>query len=172
MTAYPEADFSSSRTFFEETVAELSGQSAAGLDHGELERRVQRRGTELMRLLTQEHLHLRAHREARSREPMRGCDGEARTERRPSSRLLGTLFGDVGVFRLALVKRGVPGGLRPLDAELNLPPGKHSQGVARAVAWGVAQGSYETAVADIRRTTASTIGKRQTAGRGARREHG
>lgn len=96
MTAYSEAAFSPSRTLFEETVADLSCQSAAGLAHRELERRFQRRGTELMRLLTREHQHPRAHREARSREPMRGYDGEARTERRPSSRLLGTLFGDVG----------------------------------------------------------------------------
>lgn len=66
---------------------------------------------------------------------------------------------DMGV---TLVKRGVPGSLRPLVAELSLPRGKHSQGGARAVAWSVAQGSYETAVADIRRTTASTMGKRQT----------
>ena len=114
MTAYPEADFSSSRTFFEQTVTDLSDASSASLDHGELERLVRARGTELMRLLTQDHLDLRAHREAQTREPMRGSDGKARTERRPSGRLLGTLFGDVGVSRLSLVKCGVAGGLRPL----------------------------------------------------------
>jgi len=156
MTAYPEADFSSSRTLFDATVAELCGEDTAHMDHGELERLVEARGTELMRALFQDHLDLRAVREEESLEPVRGSDGKARTERRPSSRQLGTLFGEVGVQRLALVKRGVSGGLRPLDAELNLPAGKHSQGVARAVAWAVAQGSFDATVANIRRTTASS----------------
>jgi len=161
MTAYPDADFSSSRACFGELVSSLSGTETAALDHEEVERIINSDGLELMRRLMQDHLELRARREEESREPTRGSDGEVRPERRRSSRQLGTLFGDVEVRRLALFKRGVSGGLRPLDAELNLPVAKHSHGVAREVAWGVAQGSFESTVVNIRRTTGSTIGKRQ-----------
>lgn len=162
MELYPASLFDNSRAAFEAVVSELSGEDAAGLDHGEVERRVHAGGMELMRCLMQDHLDLRARVEEDERAPMRGADGEDRTEFRPSSRPLGTLFGTVAVRRLALVKHGVSGGLRPLDAYLNLPEGRHSHGVQREVAWEVAQSSYDVAVANIRRTTGATIAKRQT----------
>ena len=161
MTSYPTTPFGSSRAKFEMLVGQLAGADAARLDHGELERLIDRDGREVLRSLYQDSVNLRAERERVSHEPMRGADGAVRTEVRHTSRQLGTLFGDVGVQRLALVKRGVSGGLRPLDARLNLPDGKYSEGVSRVLAWEIAQSSYDTAVANIRRSTGTAIAKRQ-----------
>lgn len=162
MTSYPASVFSVSRTAFDALVGVLSSDDALHISHGELEQRVLDDGREVMRLLVQDHLDLRAARErALAPESLRGADGDERTEVRPSKRPLGTLVGGVVVHRLAFVKRGASGGLRPMDAELNLPVGLYSEGVQREVVWGVAQGSYDTVVADLRRTTGAGIAKRQ-----------
>jgi hypothetical protein len=161
MTSYPDCPFSSSRERFEVLVSKLSGDATADLEHGEVERVLESDGRDVLRLLLQDHLFLRAEREKAAAAPVRGVDGVERTEVRSSARQLGTLFGNVGVQRLALVKRGVAGGLRPLDARLNLPEGKYSDGVARRLAWEVAQSSYDTAVANLHRSSGATIAKRQ-----------
>ena len=161
MTPYPAAPFSSSRQRFDTLVGTLSGDETSQLDHADLEQLIDGQGRELLRCLMQDHLDLRSEREKAVVVPMRGKDGVERTEARRSSRVLGTLFGDVGVQRIALVKRGVSGGLRPMDARLNLPNGKYSNGVGRRLAWEVAQSSYDTAVANLRRSTGANIAKRQ-----------
>ena len=160
MRPYPADPFRDSRAVFEAAVIDLASEES--LDHATLERRVEAHGRQLMGARAQDHLDLRAVREREGRpEAVRGADGVARTEVRPSSRPLGMLFGGVIVRRLAFVKHGAAGGLRPLDARLNLPRGLYSQGVQREVAWGVAQGSYAAVVDNLRRTTATTIAKRQ-----------
>jgi hypothetical protein len=161
MPVYPTSSFVNSRAAFDAAVSALSAEDALDLDHGEVERRAKTRGDEFIRSLIQDHLDLRAEREKTAVLPLRGADGEVRTEVRPSSRPLGTLHGTVVVRRLVLVRHGVSGGLRPLDARLNLPDGLYSEGVQREVAWGVAQGSYDTVVENLRRTTGTTIAKRQ-----------
>lgn len=161
MRPYPAPAFHDSRAAFEAVVTAISGDDTDRLDHAEVERRVQAGGIELMRCLMQDHLDLRAEREKPVKAPVCGADGEQRTEFRPAARALGTLFGDVVVRRLAVVKHGVAGGLHPLDAHLNLPKGKYSHGVQREVALCVAQTSYDAAVENVRRTTGTTIAKRQ-----------
>jgi len=161
MTLYPTSPFCSSHECFKALVSKLSGADTALLEHGDVERVIESESREVLRLLMQDHLDLRAEREKTTVAPVVGADSVQRTEVRRSSRQLGTLFGDVGVQRIALVKRGVSGGLRPLDARLNLPAGKYSDGVARRLAWEVAESSYDTAVANLRRTTGANIAKRQ-----------
>lgn len=161
MRPYPVPAFDNSRAAFEALVKTLSSEEAAGLDHAGAERRVHADGQELMRCVMQDYVDLRAEREKAVPSPVRGADGEERTEIRPSSRPLGTLFGTIVVRRLALVKHGVAGGLHPLDAYLNLPDGKYSFGVRREIAWGVAQTSYDAAVENFRRTTGTQVAKRQ-----------
>jgi hypothetical protein len=162
MRPYPVPAFANSHAAFEAAVNDLSGEGSVAVDHAELERRVEAHGREVMRALAQDHLDLRAAREREEpRESVQGSDGVERTEVRPSSRRLGMVFGMVGVHRLAFVRHGAEGGLRPLDAELNLPSGLYSQGVQREIAWGVAQGSYDAVIDNLRRTTGATIAKRQ-----------
>jgi len=53
------------------------------------------------------------------------------------------------------------GNLYPADAELNLPVGKDSWGLARLVAAEAARGSYEETTAAVYRASGQRIGKRQ-----------
>lgn len=159
--ACPAPEFNECRAAFEAMLVGLSGAEAAGLDHSGAERRVDDEGEEVKRLVYQGFLNLCAAREKASHAPVRGADGETRTEFRPSSRPLGVLFGTVVVHRLAVVKHGVSGGLHPLDAHLNLPEGRYSCGVQREIAWGVSQTSYDAAVENLRRKSGTTIAKRQ-----------
>jgi hypothetical protein len=109
----------------------------------------------------QDHLDLRASDEAQTIVSMRAADGALRTEVRTSQRTLETLFGEVTVSRKTLTLRGQPGGLRPLDARLNLPSGHYSAPLTRLLAWEVAQSSYTTALDNLARTTAAHLPRRQ-----------
>lgn len=161
MPKYPVDAFRDSRDYFDAILADLRSDDTEQLDHADLEDFLGTRKHELFRLVYQNYLDLRAARERDNAAPVTGADGETRTEFRGSSRLLGTMFGDVTVHRLALTKHGISGGLFPMDARLNLPTSKHSLGVRAEVAWQVSQSSFEVSLANIRRTTGSTLGKRQ-----------
>ncbi len=152
--------FACSRERFEDTLTWLDGQDAAGLAHGELEARLDVDARELLRLLLQDHLDLRAEREVRVEQVAcaegvrRGC-AEAGHRRR-----LATVFGEVGVSRIAYRARGQEN-LCPADALLNLPAEKHSHGLRRLAAIESARGSFDDAVAAIERATGQRLGKRQ-----------
>jgi hypothetical protein len=164
MGTYLASFFRDSRAAYEALERSMASEELAHLDHAALEEHLESSGRELMRLLLQDHLSLRfAREEGQSQETgcVTGSDGEARSERRHSKRSLGSLFGAVVVRRLAWVRHGVAGGLRPLDAELNLPTGLYSFGVRREVAWSAAQTSFEGTVSQLHRGTGSAIAKRQ-----------
>src|SRR5687768_11421507 len=86
MTSYPAPDFSSSRACFDALVSNLAGEQTAHLDHAALEDLIDSKGREVMRLLMQDHLELRAEREKATVAPMRGRDGIERTEVRHGCR--------------------------------------------------------------------------------------
>lgn len=119
-----------SRERFEDTLTWLAGHDAAGLAHDELEARLDVDAREPLRVLLQDHLDLRAEREVRVEQVAcaegvrRGC-AEAEHRRR-----LATVFGEVGVSRIAYRARGREN-LCPADALLNLPAEKHSHGLRR-----------------------------------------
>jgi hypothetical protein len=64
------------------------------------------------------------------------------------------------VSRIAYRAAGVPN-VHPADAELGLPPGKHSHGLAEMAAAGSAGGSLERACQLIRERTGCALGTRQ-----------
>ncbi len=133
---------------------------AAGLQHAELEERLQERGRELMRRLFQGHLDLLAAREVR-RDDITGDDGVARTRaEKGHGRALATVFGQVTVSRMAYRAPGAAN-VHPLDAALNLPEEKHSHGLRKMTAIEAARGSHEAAAAAVTRATGVRIGKRQ-----------
>ena len=141
----------------------LDSQEVRGMEHGDLEKVIAREGYELMRLLYQDHLLLRASCEGDAREhgPVVGSDGVERRHRRSDTeRGMMTPFGKLGVERAGY---GVPGSqsLYPLDAELNLPDDFFSHGVRECVAREVAKNSFEEAVETIQRTSGARLGKRQ-----------
>ncbi len=75
-------------------------------------------------------------------------------------RRLATVFGEVGVARLAYRRRGHPN-LHPADAVLNLPAERHSHGLRRLAALEAARGSFDGTVEAIGRCTGQPLGKRQ-----------
>jgi hypothetical protein len=141
----------------------LESREALQMEHSELEKELEREGYELMRLLYQDHLILRAWSEGDAREqgPVVGSDGRERRHRRSETkRGMMTPFGVVEVERAGY---GAPGyrSLYPLDAELNLPSDSFSHGVRERVAREAAQSSFEGTVDTLTRTTGARVGKRQ-----------
>jgi hypothetical protein len=152
--------FACSREAFAETEAWLGGPEAAVLGHAALEEQVSARGRELQRLQFQAHLDLRAAREERRRD-VTGPDGSARPRaERGRTRLLSSVFGLVTVSRIAYRAPGAPD-VHPADAELGLPPGRHSHGLRRLAAAEAARGSFGQAAAAVAARTGSRLGKRQ-----------
>jgi hypothetical protein len=161
MSGYaPEAAFARSRTAFAQIEGWLGEAGAAGLGHAGLEEELEARGREMMRLLLQDHLDLRAAREQRRRE-VTGPDGIVRTRAEAGhTRQLSTVFGPVTVSRIAYRAPGAPN-VHPADAELGLPWGKHSHGLAKKAALAAVRGSFDQACDAVTSTTGSVLGKRQ-----------
>ena len=152
--------FARSRARFEEVVGFLDGDGADALSHADLEDRLDTEGRELLRLLYQDHLDLRAEREQRL-EKVLDADGVSRPSVEAGhTRALTTIFGAVTVTRLAYRRRGQPN-LHPADATLNLPTERHSHGLRRLAATEAARGSFDDATEAIRSTTGAAVAKRQ-----------
>jgi hypothetical protein len=92
-----------------------------------------------MRQIYQDELHRQA--AAQMSEAPSGVDAVVAT-RRWTKRGLRTVFGDV-VARRSAWKEPETGGIRPLDAKLNLPSGLYSHGVAEQLGAEVSQGSFD-----------------------------
>ena len=152
-------EFSAAHEQFEKLIGKLSSESTRTLEHGDVESLIAREGNELLRRLMQAYLDQRAEAE----EPLDGiigADGQERGHCRDRSRTLATLFGEVTVQRMGY--SGIRlGSVFPLDAALNLPPDKYSQGLRRKVGLEVAKGSFDEAVMAIKEGTGAQVPKRQ-----------
>jgi hypothetical protein len=158
--AQAEEAFAQVRERFEETLGWLAGPVAGTLEHGELEDGLGERGRELLRLMFQGQLDLRAVREQRRRD-VTGPEGAPRVRAENGhGRPLTTVFGVATVSRIAYRAPGLPN-VHVMDEELNLPEEKHSHGLRRLAAIEAPRGSYEDAAAALTRTTGVAIGKRQ-----------
>lgn len=155
-----EGSFTASRERFESVLGFLRGTEAAALSHAELETRLDTDGRALLRQLFSDHLELRALRERRVQ--VVDADGSVRGRvEHGHTRVLATMFGEVGVARLAYRSPGQPN-LHPADAGLNLPEQRHSHGLRRLAAIESSRGSFDDAVQAIERATGQQLGKRQT----------
>lgn len=138
----------------------LASPDAAGLDHGGLEEELAVRGRELTRLLLQDHLNARAAAEQRLAQ-VTGPDGVVRRRaERGHTRILASVFGPVAVTRVAYRAPGAVN-VHPADEQLNLPPGRHSSGLAKMAVAAVVGGSFATACTQVTARTGSTLAKRQ-----------
>lgn len=105
--------FAGSRERFAATLASLDGDEASGLAHGELEARLEVDARELFRGLLQDHLDVRAQREARIGQ-VRGADGVRRgCVEAGRRRALATVIGEVGVSRIASGRASMRTCVRP-----------------------------------------------------------
>lgn len=162
LEAAPEVggDFARSDERYETVKSWLGAGEAGGLEHGELEQRLQAEGRELLRLLFQDHLTLRAAAEQRVTE-VRGADGVRRgSVERCHERPLASVFGEVSLSRIAYRARGAEN-LYPADGQLNLPQEKHSHGLRRLAAIEAPRGSFEDASEAIFRQTGQRVANRQ-----------
>lgn len=158
-TPIPDAQpFARSSAKMREMHEHLSSSGTLRAEHGEVETWLEVEGRELLRLMFQEHLDLRAAAERRVR--VRGADEVERTRARAADRGLETVFGDVDVWR-AMYQADGHDGLAPLDAVLNLPRDHFSHGVRRFVAKEIARASYDEVAELIRDRSGAKIAKRQ-----------
>jgi hypothetical protein len=152
--------FAGSREAFARAEEWLAGPQAAGLGLAGLEEELQVRGQEIKRRLLQDHLAARAAAEPRLAR-VTGPDGICRTWAEAGhTRPLSSVFGPVTVTRIGY---RAPGACRvyPADAELGLPAGRHSPGLAGMAVAAAAAGSLAAACAQVRARTGCALGTRQ-----------
>jgi len=154
--------FSAVREHSESMISWAKSAEALALEHDQLEEKAMADGLELMRLLAEAHLALRAAREQR-RGDVRDADGDPRTvaeDGQEHTRIM--IFGPVGTSRIAYRRRGKEN-LYPQDAELNWAVlHSYSAGVEKRAARASAIVPFAQAASQVRVQGAITLGKRQT----------
>ena len=153
------AEYEAAKTHFSALLQNLQSNQTQMYEHGQIELLLKSDGCELLRLLMQGYLDQRSKAEVKQAEVV-GTDEKVRTNCRPRSRALKTLFGEVTVNRLGYSADDAPS-LFPLDAALNLPDDKYSQGLRCKIAQQAATGSFEEVVKAIEQDTGTEVGKRQ-----------
>jgi hypothetical protein len=152
--------FARSREQFDAMLGWLASAETDGLEHAELEDRLQAEGRELLRRMLEDKLDLRACHEARLDEVADAAGVPRKAVEAGHERPLSSVFGEVRVGRLAHRQRGEEN-LYVADGQLNLPEERASHGVRRLAAIESSKGSFEDATETIRRSTGLQIGKRQ-----------
>lgn len=143
-------------------VSTLSTQESQGLEHGDIERMIQQEGSELLRLLIQGHLDLRAAEETHQTNVVGSDEVERPHRRKESQRQLTTVFGEVKVTRIGYsTKQTGVSALYPEDGKLNLSVDQYSDGVRQRVAIEASKVSFAETSTTIEQTTGATVGKRQ-----------
>ncbi len=148
---------------FGNLIDQVSSPDSAHSTFDDIESLIRTEGMEVLRLLAQGHLDQRRAQE-KERDHVVGDDDEMRTHRRrDSSRQIESIFGGVETHRCGYRGPGLDV-LYPLDAELNLPPDKYSQGLRREIAHLVAGQSFDDTVGDLERRGGGLLPKRQLQG--------
>jgi len=158
VTAPRQSSYERPRENFEHIVGYLDSREASAMSHSELERELEKRGRELMRILLQEHLDNRG--PGQCDQPVQGVDGVERPRVRLQERKLETVFGTVSVERAGYGQEATES-LHPLDAELNLPNERYSLELRRRVAEEAAKSSFDETQESIGKTTGGHVPKRQ-----------
>jgi hypothetical protein len=140
--------------------AGVTGPQAAQMSFDEIEQQVIVRGRELLRLVLQHAVDVRAAAEPRLAQ-VTGADGVRRTRaERGHGRTVVSWFGPVRVRRMAYRAPGAVN-LHPADAVLGLPARRYSWQVQRAVVLYAQAGSYEQAQLMLQAATGVSVGKQQ-----------
>jgi hypothetical protein len=143
---------------FDDLVEYIGCQETHEMSESEIERELEKRGRELMRVLLQEHLNKRS--PGQSDQPVKDADGVSRKIAPLHSRQIETVFGTVTVERAGYGCKGSQS-LHPLDAELNLPDEKYSLEVRRRVAVEASRNSFDETAQIIESNTGAHVPKRQ-----------
>ena len=155
---FEEAAYGSSEAFFDDLTQFMMNGESQAMTHSNLERELEEKGRELMRLLLQEHLDKRAEQETEI--TVTDTEGEERNITKIHDRKLETVFGTVEVNRIGYGREGTDS-LHPMDAELNLPDERYSLELRRRVAMEISKSSFDETIDHITHTTGGHIPKRQ-----------
>jgi hypothetical protein len=150
--------FAAARQKFEEVAAFMTSRVGQDMTHSEMERALQREGSEILRRMFQAYLDARG--PGQALDPVRELSGQARPRQRVQKRSLETSFGTVEVNRFGYGAEG-KASLHPLDGELNLPPERYSLEVRRQAAERAATNSFDETVRSVRASTGAQVPKRQ-----------
>ena len=153
-----EKSYDLGRQHFESIIDFLDCDEGFSMTHSQLERELEKRSRELMRILMQEHLDRRG--PGRCNQSVHDADGVERPRTRLHERKIETVFGTVEASRMGYGKEGLES-LHPLDAELNLPAERYSLELRRRAAEEAAKNSFDETVETIARTTGAHVPKRQ-----------
>ena len=151
--------YEAAKAHFSDLLKNLQSNLTQTYEHGQIESLLKSDGFELLRLLMQGYLDQRSRAEVKQAAVV-GTDDKVRTHCRPRSRSLKTPFGEVTVNRLGYSADDAAS-LFPLDAALNLPEDKYSQGLRCKIAQKAATGSFDEAVKAIEQDTGTEVAKRQ-----------
>jgi hypothetical protein len=140
--------------------AGVTGPQAVQMSFDEIEQQVIVQGRELLRLVLQHAVDVRAAAEPRLAQ-VAGADGVRRTRaERGHGRTVVSWFGPVRVRRMAYRAPGAVN-LHPADAVLSLPGRRYSWQVQRAAVLYAQAGSYEQAQLMLQAATGVSVGKQQ-----------
>ena len=153
-----DSPFCESRQRMKKLEDDLTDDDAMAATHDQIERMLAEKGRELLRSMMQAHYDARAAKERRVE--VQGADGVERTQARPATRQLETLFGTVEIERQLYQAPGREG-LAPLDAALALPAERYSLEVRRLVAEQSARASFDEVVELVATRTGAHVPKRQ-----------
>ena len=153
------SEYEAAEAHFYDLLKNLQSDATQMYEHGQIELLIKNDGFELLRLLMQGYLDQRSKSEVKCTEFV-GTDDKVRSHCRPRSRALKTLFGEVTVKRWGYSADDAAS-LFPLDAALNLPDDKYSQGLRCKIAQQAATGSFDEAVKAIEQDTGTEVAKRQ-----------
>jgi hypothetical protein len=154
--------FERSWAVFTQVVADLEGPGLGAVTHADLEEHLLKSSRELVRVLLQDHLDVRAAREVRVPGGVSGPDGLAhpRAEAGRTRRLV-SVFGPVTVSRIVYRSPGLAN-VCPADGILNLPAGSSfSHGIRRLAVVESVRGSFAGASEAIERATGVWVATRQ-----------
>ena len=152
--------FALAREHCESMIGWARSGEAAGLGHEVIEERLLAGGMELVRLLFQGHLDLRAAREERRGDVVDAGGRARRTAEAGQRRSRVMIFGEVTTTRTAYRARGRDN-LYPQDGELGWGPSCYSAGVAMRVARAAAVVPFARAAEQVSGQGALRLGKRQ-----------
>jgi len=151
-------EYDQGQEYFNTIVHFLKSEECHSMKLSGLERELEKKGRELMRILLQEYLDKLSPNICE--QPVRGSDEIERPNARSHERHIETVFGTVASDRTGYGNKNVES-LHPLDAELNIPPERYSLELRRRVAENAAKTSFDETVDTINKTTGGHIPKRQ-----------
>jgi len=155
----PGNHFAAAQERFDQVLAWLRSKQALAMTHSDLERELEDRSREALRLAYQGWLDAQAPGQAEA--PVVDAEGQPRTPKpQLHGRNLDTVFGRVKVQRIGYGAEGATS-LHPLDGQLNLPAEVYSHELRRRVAKEVSKSAFDETVATLQEYTGTAIPKRQ-----------